>query len=79
MSGIDKFFDRSVGRARRTWFFVCVESALEDCQAAWRSALFKRILHNWVTKGSSAEKVLESIIEALGLRSSVRWADQASR
>ena len=29
MSGKDKFFDdRCVGRARRTWFFVCVERAL---------------------------------------------------
>ena len=31
------------------------------------------------TKCSSAEKVLESIIEAVGLRSSARWAGGASR
>ena len=36
MSGIDKFFDdRSVGHARRTWFFVCVECfrGLSSCLA----------------------------------------------
>ena len=81
MSGNGKFFNGwSVGRARGTPGSSAVwRVPLEDCQAVWRSALFKMISLNLGDGRFFIGKSRSPPIEALGLRLWERWADGASK